>query len=181
MKLWRFAAPVLILLPTLPALCQQQEPVSLGEVARENKPTKKAKRVITDDDMPQRTVEDSAPSASSSGGGDASAPAANTASASSPTASAPAADSKSNAAAPAKASATTPEAEALRARIKEVVSDQLGLENVIRDTEAKIETEDDPNRRDTLKDILKNSKASLARRKAEAADLQSRLSALEKK
>lgn len=181
---WRLAAPILFVAPALSGMCQQNQPVSLGDVARQSKPTQKARRVITDEDMPQRTVDTSASSSStgSSGGGSSTTAAATPAPGSSSSDSGtPEATAKPNTASQAKAGPGNPEAEALRARIKEVVSDQLGLENVIRDTEAKIETEDDPNRRDTLKDMLKNSKASLERRKAEAADLKSRLNGLEPK
>ncbi|HWR49832.1 MAG TPA: hypothetical protein VN428_01915, partial [Bryobacteraceae bacterium] len=56
-----FATVALVCLFSIVSTGQSQP--SLGEVAKQKSSTKKARRIITDDDMPQRTPEPAASSA----------------------------------------------------------------------------------------------------------------------
>jgi hypothetical protein len=149
----------------------QNNQMPLGDVVKQPKPAKKASRVITNEEIPSRPEEPSQPAASgSSNAGGASADA------SGATASTGGkADAK-----PASGKEDSPEVAAIKARLKEVMSDELNLSSSIKDTEAAINREPDYSRRDVLSNILASQKKSLERRQSERADLRGKLDQAQK-
>ncbi len=147
----------------------QDNQVSLADVVRQQKPTKKASRVITNDEIPSRPEEPATPdTTANSASGTANAPATGTVAAATPGA---AASGKPAAA----ANGDSPEVAAIKGRLKEVTADELNLSSTIKDIQAHLNMEEDRDRRAVLSNMLQNQKRSLELRQNEKMELRRKL------
>jgi hypothetical protein len=157
---------VIVLGATLLAAGQNNQ-TPLGDVVKRPKPTKKAAHVYTNDEIPSRPEEPSQPAAADKTGSGTAA-----GNATGPAASDTTAKTEAKAA---TGKEDSPEVSAIKARLKEVETDELNLSSTIKDIEAVLGREEDSSRRDVLNDMLKNQKSSLSRRQAERAELRGKL------
>ncbi len=169
----RIGMLMLLLLGATAVAVAQSNQASLGDVARQAKPTKKAARVITNEDIPSRPEEVAQPAAGSSSGSGAPSDATKDGGATS--------DTKADAKEKPAGKDDSPEVAAMKGRLKEVQSDELNLESAIKDIEANIAKEQDSERRDVLYNMLANRKKSLESRKAEKAELRAKIDQAEHK
>jgi hypothetical protein len=172
--------PLAILLAVSIGFCQQNS-VPLGDVARQNKPPRNTPHVITDDDLP-RHADDSAPaspatgvvsnrSASGSDGGESARTDSNvSAKEKGPDTSASQRISKS---------ASSSDVTSLKDALADVKSDAYRLANQIKALDEKLAAEDDPERQEVYRDMLKRLNASLENRKSRSADLQNKIDQLQ--
>ncbi len=152
----------------------QKEQVSLGDVVRQQKATKKASHVYTNEEIPSRPEEPATPDTSATPSGGA-APGTDAAAKPTGTVATPG-DAKA-----AGAKDENPEVAAIKGRLKEVTTDELNLNSTIRDIQAHIAQEQDSDRRRVLTNMLENQKKSLALRLEEKSDLQKRLADAQQK
>jgi hypothetical protein len=153
------------------AVAQQQQ-TPLGDVVRQNKPTKKAARVITDEDMPSRPQPSQPESPSSSG----LAPAVATDAAEAPKSTDKDAAKESKESKPAdKANEDSAEVAAIKSRLKELATDIDGLQKNVQGAERGLREIDDPERRQIIENSMKNRQYSLNRALAERAELTQKL------
>ncbi len=168
-------APIALFLAASAALCQENS-VPLGDVVRQNKPIKKAARVITNDDLPQRAEPDSAPPSTG---------ATSTASTTAPDASGGAnpsgspANGKTAEAPSVGGKQESGKAAELKAQLADIKSEQSGLENAIKEAEGKLAAEQDPARQEELAAMIKRMNASLENRKSRSAEIKSQLDQLQ--
>jgi hypothetical protein len=165
----------LALLVAAPAFCQQDSP-PLGDVAREKKPTKKAARVITNDDLPQRTPAVDSTTGTNSGAGTVTDTSTNV-SVTGP------ANSGSQGKVPqppaAEGKQDSPAVANLKAQLADIKSEQDGLVNRIKEVQEKLDAEQDPSRQEDFAAMLKRMNASLENRKSRIADLQDKIDQLQ--
>lgn len=152
---------------------------SLGDVVRQNKPTKKAARVITNEDIPSRPEEAAVPSA-------ANAMAAKTAEAGATGDAAAKPDDKARdgkEAKPAERSGKQDSSDtaAMKSRVKQLDNDIAGLTQGIKDGDKAIANEDDPQRREILENMQRSREHNLERSMAEREDIVKRLDDAAKK
>ena len=145
-----------------------QQPV--GDAAAKAKP-KKASRVITDDDFPQRSSE-SQPSAARSEERPTSA---------SDKAAASESKADGNGAKSTDKKGSDTALEAMQSRLQELESDETNLTNGNKNLEEKIANEEASGRREVLENMLANRKRSLERTKSERSDIARQIEALKKK
>lgn len=152
-----FALSVVLLSGVIAAA--QQQP-SLGDVVRQDKPKKKAARVITDDDMPARAPEASPSGEVGRGNAD----------------NKPADASDEKAAKDSKQRKLDPgEVNALKQRLGEIDSDEKNLTSHIGELEKAASNEDDPVRRQGILHMLERGRASLERERNERSDINKKL------
>ena len=152
------------------AVAQQQQ-TPLGDVVRQNKPVKKASRVITDEDMPSHP-QPAAVSASVSGD-----------TASAVTDAKPADEAKDAKPAPKAAkedaSADKPkesaEVTAMKSRLQELDKDIPNLQHMVQGTEEAVMNAEDDDRRQIFENALKNHRYSLQHAMQEKEDLTQKL------
>lgn len=161
---WMMMAGVVLIGGSLYA--QQQTP--LGDVVKQNKPTKKASRVITDEDMPSHPEPAPEPAitgaALSSEKGSAVADGA-----------AKADDKKPAAAADKSAKVDSPEVTAMKSRVKELDSDINHMQRMLKGTEDASVNDPDPERRAIFENVSKNHRYSLQHAMDEKAELNKKI------
>jgi hypothetical protein len=169
MKISRLITLVAAVLCAGAAFAQQQQ-TSLGDVVRQNKPTKHATRVITDDDMPSRPqaseppTQVSATAVASGESTDAAKPAEKDA----------AKDAKE--AKPAeKPKDDSAEVAAMKSRVKQLDTDIEGLQRTIEGAKRGLKEIDDPERRQIIENAMKNREYSLRHAQTEREDLTKKL------
>jgi hypothetical protein len=151
-----------LLLGTLISLTATLSGQSSVDEARKAKPTKKATRVITDDDIPSRPVVETPTNPSEDGkasgteGAQKSAPQDRDAKAS---------EQKDKD----EDRATTPSA-----KIADLKSDEANLTRGIQELQTALDKEEDPGRREALENMITNRTKSLNRTKAEREQLQAK-------
>lgn len=152
-----------ILLFSGATLVAQQQQLSLGDVVRQDKPKKKAARVITDDDMPSRPPE-SAPAASTTSGAGADVSAK------------PGEASGEKTAAGAKSGKPdSTEVAEMKHRLIELASDEKGLTSRIGSLEEAASKEQDPSRREIINHQLERTRNSLERARYERGEINKKL------
>ena len=156
-----------ILLGAISLASAQNNQVPLGDVVKRPKPTKKAAHVYTNEEIPSRPEEPSQPAESAK-------PSSGSAAGNATGAAATDTSGKTEGKV-ATGKEDSPEVSAIKARLKEVETDELNLSSTIKDIEAVLGREEDSSRRDVLNDMLKNQKSSLSRRAAEKTELRGKL------
>jgi hypothetical protein len=154
-----------LLLSGVMSVAQQQQP-SLGDVARQPKPNKKATRVITNDDIPSRPQQDAASSHSSG---------AAVTSADAPKPGEAPAEEKDNAEAAKPGKEDSAEVAAMKQRLKELDSDEENLTTSLSRAEGLANSADDEERREVFEHIMAKKRESLQRTKAERAEINQKL------
>jgi hypothetical protein len=155
----------LMVVSTTVALAQQPA----ADVAQKAKP-KKASRVITDDDFPQRST-DTSPATPAE------------IDKSSTSDKMPAMDTKPDSVAKKSTDKKSGDSalEALQSRLQELESDETNLTNGNKKLEEDIANEEADSRREILQSMLANRKRSLERTKSEHSDIAQQIVALKKK
>lgn len=152
------------------AAAQQQTP--LGDVVRQNKPVKKASRIITDEDMPSHPQPAAAPVASSSGDAAATmtdAKPADDAKDAKPSAKDTKEDASTN---KPKESA---EVTAMKSRLQQLDMDIPNLQHMVKGTEEAAMNAADDDRRQIFENALRNHRYSLQHAMQEKEDLSKKL------
>jgi hypothetical protein len=156
MKQLRFV-PIAALIMFGSILMSQEQPKPLGDVVRQNKPTKKATRVITDEDMPSHPQPAAATSTVPAKPAEESKDAATSK------------DAKETA--DAKEAKESPEVAQMKSRMKELDMDIPNLQRMLKGTEEAISTAPDEERRAIFENAYKNHRYSLQHAIAEKEEL----------
>jgi hypothetical protein len=177
MKQLRFV-PIAALMMFGSLLMSQEQPKPLGDVVRQNKPTKKATRVITDEDMPSHPQPAPAPAAAN-----IAQPATDESGAKQATD--PSKDDKTPDKTPdsevsKEKSKDSPEVQAMKSRVKELDGDINHMQRMLQGTEDASVNDPDPERRKIFENVSKNHRYSLDRAQAERAELNKKIEEAQK-
>jgi hypothetical protein len=164
---------VVVISAGIAAAQQQQTP--LADVVRQNKPTKKAARVITNEDIPSRP-EPIQPEASST--------AVSSVATEATDATKPSEKDSAKESTEAKPAEKVPEdsaeVAAIKSRLKELDTDISGLQKNVEGAEKGLHEIEDPERRQLIENAMKNRQYSLNRALAERTELTQKLDDLKK-
>lgn len=163
----------LLLMSVTACAAAQQQQTPLGDVVKQNKPARKAARVITDEDMPSHPQPaEPAPSAAADTGS----------AASTDTAAKPSEDAKDpKAAKPAdEKSKDSAEVLAIKSRLKELDMDIPNLQRMLKGTDDAAVNSADPERRAIFENASKNHRYSLQHAMNEKQELNDKLQELKK-
>jgi hypothetical protein len=169
----RIALVCVVLLTVLGGIAIAQD-VSLGDVVRQQKPSKKAAHVITNDDLPLRSDDNSASSDASAAPDEAA------------TADSKVKDAKDASASSDKpnddktAKEDSPEVKAVKSRLDQVNTDIAHLQENRKGVETQLANENDDERRAILENVIKNQTFSLEHGQVERDELNEKLKDLQK-
>ena len=152
----------------------QQQDTSLADVVRQHKTTRKAARVITNDDIPSRPDDSaSTPAATGSADANAAAKADDSRDAKSEAPADKARDDKAE-------KKDSPEVAALKSRLDQLNKDADNLHFDIKGMETQLSNENDDERRTILENAIKNRNFSLQQTVLEREDVTGKLQELQK-